>query len=120
MVYVVTRIVLCFLLSVLVSTISIRLALRRHVATEDRSHPGYGFWIGFLETIFVFVFVLEREYAGLAILVAAKQLLGHRKEEAGTERSRYQLASLVNMTTAVVFALIARFWISRVFWAILA
>jgi hypothetical protein len=120
MIYIVTRVALCFLLSLLVSTFVIRLALRRRAGTGDGSRPGHGFWIGFLETIFVFVFVIEREYAGLAILVAAKQLFGHRMDVPGTERSRYHLASLLNMAVAVVFALIARFWLSQVFWAILA
>ena len=120
MIYVATRLVLCFLLSILTSTVIIRIVFRRPLTTGDEARAGHGFWIGFLETIFVFVLVIEREYAGLAILVAAKQLLAHRKESGEKERSRYHLASLINMAVAVIFALIARFWISQVFWAILA
>jgi hypothetical protein len=119
-IYIATRLLLCFLLSVLASTFVIRVLLRRPAPPGDEPHAGHGFWIGFLETIFVFVFVIEREYAGLAILVAAKQFLAHRKDATAGARSHYHLASLINMAVAVIFALIARFWISQVFWAILA
>lgn len=65
-----------------------------------------GFWIGLFETFLVFVFVYEREYGALAIIIAAKEFVRRGKIE--QEPSYYLLGTFVNLTTAMVFALLAR------------
>jgi hypothetical protein len=92
--------------------------MRRHDNPDGEPAilPMSGFWIGFFETILVFVFVIERQYVALAIIVAAKQFFGGRSDVTEARRIRYDLASLINMSVAVVFALIARFWISHALW----
>ena len=81
MVFALSRALVCFLLSVLTSTIIIRYILAGLLKEPDtgedvRPLPSLGFWIGFFETIPVLVFVIEREYTAVALLLAAKLLMG--------------------------------------------
>jgi hypothetical protein len=110
----------CFFLSFFVATLVIRLgvpALRKRKQPEaplpDDLATGRildftssGFWVGFLETFLVFVFVYEREYSALAIIFAAKQFV--RKADIEREPHYYLLGTLVNLATAMLFALVAR------------
>jgi hypothetical protein len=116
MIYAISRIVVCFLLSILASTLVIRVGLRhlRHKDTIQetvKAFPPSGFWIGFFETILVFVFVMEREYSGLAIIIAAKEFV--RRTEIAKDPVYYLLGTLANIAIAILFALIARIWITR-------
>ncbi|MFH1313940.1 MAG: hypothetical protein ABIJ00_12045 [Candidatus Eisenbacteria bacterium] len=120
MIYGMSRVVMCFLLSILVSTIVIRAGLSRMAEIKHKPFPTTGFWIGFFETILVFAFVLEREMTGLAIIVAAKQFLGPRTDTTEQDRIRYRLGSLMSVAIAVIFAIIARAWVSHLLWVLMA
>lgn len=120
MIYATSRLILCFLLSVLSSTIIIRVGLSRAGEAGRKPFPTAGFWIGFFETVLIFVFVIEREYTGLALIVAATQFLGPREAATEDGRVRYRLASLVTTSVAVIFALIARIWVSHFLWVLMA
>ncbi len=65
-----------------------------------------GFWIGFFETLLVFTFVCQEQYGALAIIIGAKQIV--RKEKIEENPSYYLLGTLVNVSIALLFALIAR------------
>ena len=120
MIYAMSRVVMCFLLSILVSTILIRVGLSRMAEIKRKPFPTTGFWIGFFETVLVFVFVLERDLTALAIVAAAKQFLGPRQDATEQDRVRYRLGSLMSVAVAVVFALIARMWVSHMLWVLMA
>jgi hypothetical protein len=87
---------------------------------KHRPFPTTGFWIGFFETVLVFVFVLERDLTALAIVAAAKQFLGPRQDATEQDRIRYRLGSLMSVAVAVVFALVARMWVSHLLWVLMA
>jgi hypothetical protein len=120
MIYAMSRVVMCFLLSILVSTILIRVGLSRMAEIKHKPFPTTGFWIGFFETILVFVFVLEREFTALAIIAAAKQFLGPKTDATEQDRIRYRLGSLMSVAVAVIFAVIARAWVSHLMWVLMA
>ncbi|MCK5915094.1 MAG: hypothetical protein KAG92_03060 [Deltaproteobacteria bacterium] len=46
---------------------------------ENKGLRSLGFWIGFFETLLIFVFVAQDEYGALAIVMAAKEFV--RKEK---------------------------------------
>ena len=64
-----------------------------------------GFWIGFFETLLVFTFVYKGEYGALAIIIGAKQIV--RKEKIAENPSYFLLGTLINVSVALIFALIA-------------
>ena len=121
MVYALPRALVCFLLSVLASTIVIRYFLtsldKGPGGSEDpRPQASTGFWIGFFETIPTFVFVIERDYTAVAILLAAKLLIG--KDLMTGRPAHYYTGTVCNFSIAIIFAVLARIWISK-FMAIL-
>ncbi len=61
-----------------------------------------GFWIGFCETLLVFVFVYAEELGALAIIIGAKEFV--RKENIQKDPSYYLLGTLINVSVALVFA----------------
>jgi hypothetical protein len=119
MIYYAKPIILCFLLSMAISTLCIRLGLRRIKRTkpadagkEPPRRPWMtGFLIGLFETILIFVFVIEAEYSALAIIVAAKQYV--RKDDIKDDPEYYLLGTMCNLAIAVLFALVARSLIKR-------
>jgi hypothetical protein len=116
MVYALSRAVVCFLLSMLVSTIIIRrgiVRIRKHPPAEDEGRPpsAWGFWIGFFEAILIFVFVIEREYTALAVMLAAKLIIG--KEKIAVDPRYYLAGTLTNYAVAALFAVLARIWMSQ-------
>lgn len=56
---------------------------------------------GFCETLLVFVFVYERDYGALAIIIAAKEFV--RREKIQQNPSYYLLGTLINLSVALVF-----------------
>lgn len=74
-----------------------------------------GFWIGFCETLLIFVLVFAEAFSALAIIIGAKQFV--RKEEIKVRPSYYLLGTLVNLCCAVLFALLARVWVSGAMFA---
>jgi len=116
-----------FIVSFMLATLAIRLGIpsirsRQQLAAGQQkvpiplpeSAPGgkvldfasNGFWIGFFETFLVFVFVYEREYGALAIIIAAKEFVRRGKIEEAP--SYYLLGTFVNLSVAMIFALLAR------------
>ena len=65
-----------------------------------------GLWIGVCETVLVFVFVFESQYGALAIIMAAKEFV--RREKIEKNPAYYLLGTLINLATAILFALLAR------------
>ena len=116
MIYALSRAVVCFLLSVLVSSILARYGLRglgRQSEPEEgaRLSPPVEFLIRFFETALVFIFVIEREYTALAVLIAADLFV--RKPRIGKDPVEHLLGPLCSFTVATVFATIARAWMSK-------
>jgi hypothetical protein len=116
MIFALSRAVVCFLLSLLASTIVIRYLLAGLRKGPDEPEdlkplPSTGFWIGFFETIPTFVFVIEREYTAVAILIAAKLLMG--KVLMTGRPAHYYTATLCNFSVAILFAILARIWMSK-------
>jgi hypothetical protein len=115
MMYAIPRVIVCFLLSVLVSTLLIRYGfgrLRKDVVSKEGVHrlPLLAFWIYFLEAILVFVFVIENQYTAVALVLAA--ILVVAKDRMADDPVLYLVGPLCNTSVAVVFAVIARIWIS--------
>lgn len=101
-----------FAASVAAATLTIRYGLkrlRRPEAVQDKERSSLGFWIGFFETILVFVFVFHQEFSALAIIFAAKEFV--RKEKIVADPGYYLLGTLVNLSSAVLFALLSK-WIA--------
>lgn len=108
-----------FLLSFVASTLIIRLGVSRltsdsaggGVLPESASRRPFdfrstGFWIGFCETLLTFVLVYHTQFAALAVIVGAKEFV--RRDEIKKIPSYYLLGTLVNLSSAVLFALLAK------------
>jgi hypothetical protein len=107
-------ILLAFVISMIFSSILIRVGiplLKRATSqgTNDQTkNPKYrftwwtdiGFWIGFFETIIIFVFVVNKEFSGLAIIFAAKEFV--RKEEIQKDPTYYLLGTVINLGISLV------------------
>ena len=116
MMYALSRALVCFLLSVLTSTIIIRYMLAGLTTDPDTAEdlkplPSTGFWIGFFETIPTFIFVIERDYTAVAILLAAKLLMG--KTVMSRRPTHYLIGTLCNFSVAILFGVLARIWMSK-------
>jgi hypothetical protein len=101
---------------VLTSTIIIRYILAGLVKEPDAGEdvvplPSVGFWIGFFETIPVLIFVIEREYTAVALLLAAKLLMG--KMLMRGRPTHYLIGTLCNFSIAILFGILARLWMSK-------
>ncbi|MEM7767092.1 MAG: hypothetical protein AAF253_06350 [Pseudomonadota bacterium] len=64
-----------------------------------------GFWIGFCETLLIFVLVYAGAFSALAIIIGAKQFV--RNEKIKERPSYYLLGTLANLALAVLFALVS-------------
>ena len=58
------------------------------------------------ETLLIFVLVYKDEFSALAIIIGAKEFV--RKEKIQQNPSYYLLGTLINLSMAVLFSLIAR------------
>lgn len=106
-----------FILSLIISSLVIRKLLPRF-GTQDKKDADkevrirrkwyfdVGFWIGFFETLIIFVFVANSEFSGLAIIFAAKEFV--RKEEIKKDPVYYLLGTLVNFGIALLMAEVGR------------
>ena len=65
-----------------------------------------GLWIGLCEVALVFPLVYHSEFGALAIIFGAKEYV--RKREIQKNPSHYLLGTLVNLSVAVLFALLAK------------
>lgn len=98
----------CFAGSLLVATLVVQGGLRRlrlpHAA-KPRDAKSTGFWVGFFETILVFVFVFHDEFGALAIIFAAKELV--QREKVAQDPGYYLLGTMANVSASVLAALLA-------------
>lgn len=69
-----------------------------------------GFWIGFCETLLIFVLVYAGEFSALAIIIGAKEFV--RKEKISADPSYYLLGTLANLSIAVLFALASQWLVA--------
>jgi hypothetical protein len=113
MIYCAKPVIICFLISLAISTAIIQLGLKkiRRTKVSKESHWVTGFLIGLFETMLIFVFIIEREYSALAIIVAAKQYV--RKDSYKDDPEYYLLGTMSNLAIAVLLAIIARHLIRR-------
>jgi len=108
-----------FVLSFVVSTLLIRLGVPRLQSDSAKAQPlpesrskrafdlrSTGFWIGFFETMLVFVLVVQAEFSALAIIIGAKEFV--RKDQIVENPSYYLLGTLVNLSVAVLAVLAAK------------
>ncbi len=117
MLVVALKYVVTFLLSFTLATWLIRFWIPKLETDEDadKKTPGAGgykstgFWIGFCETLMVFVFVAGEDYGAIAIIIGAKEFV--RKEKIQANPAYYLLGTLVNVAVALLAAIIAREWV---------
>jgi len=64
-----------------------------------------GLWIGMCEVALVFPLVYYKQFGALAIIFGAKEYV--RKEDIRKDPSHYLLGTLVNLSVAVLLALLA-------------
>jgi len=93
-----------FFTAFLIGTWIIRYAILKKLAdpskpTDARSQQ-VGFWIGFCETLIIFLLVSADQYGALAIILGAKEFV--RKEKIQENASYYLLGTLVNVSVALV------------------
>ena len=65
-----------------------------------------GLWIGLCEILIVFPLVCHSEYGALAIIFGAKECV--RKTKIEKNPARYLLGTLVSLSLAILFALLAK------------
>ena len=108
-----------FFVSFVGSTLLIRLGIPRLQSDHAKNQPlpesrsrrvfdlrSTGFWIGFFETLLVFVLVVQAEFSALAIIIGAKEFV--RKDQIVENPSYYLLGTLVNLSIAVLSVLAAK------------
>ena len=105
---------IAFVLSLITSSILIRrgipLLKRANSLSDNGKHnlnwwSDIGFWIGFFETIIIFLFVLNKEFSGLALIFGAKEFV--RKEEIKEDPTYYLLGTLINLGVSLLIVEIA-------------
>lgn len=65
-----------------------------------------GTWIGLCEFVLILLFVLVKEYAAIAIIFAAKEIV--RSEQIKEDASYYLLGTLLNVTLSLLFAFVLK------------
>ncbi len=111
-------IVLAFVMSMILSSVLIKLGIpwlkratnqlpNQTQENENKSSwwKDLGFWIGFFETLIIFVFVVNKEYSGLALIFGAKEFV--RKEEIQKDPTYYLLGTVINFAVTLVILEIA-------------
>lgn len=105
---------LCFATSIVSATYLIRYAVPllkdvKSDITQESKLMGIdmlGFWIGFFETVLIFMFVMLNQYPALALLIGAKQIV--RKDKIEENPSYFLLGMFINISIALLFATLAR------------
>ena len=98
-----------FFTAFLIGTWIIRYAILKKLAdpskpTDPRAQQ-VGFWIGFCETLIIFLLVSADQYGALAIILGAKEFV--RKEKIQENASYYLLGTLVNVSVALLLVRLA-------------
>jgi hypothetical protein len=97
-----------FILSIFISSLAIRYGLPLISDSHREQKPDAhlkkankqlwisetGFWIGFFETLIIFVFVINKEFAGLALIFGAKEFV--RRDKIITDPTYYLLGTVMN------------------------
>lgn len=93
-----------FLGAFLISTWLIRYFILRKLSDPSKTVSPkahiVGFWIGFCETLIIFMLVSANQYGALAIILGAKEFV--RKEKIQENASYYLLGTLVNFAVALL------------------
>ncbi len=98
--------VIAFAVSMIITTLIIQKLVPFLRPSEGNTGlRALGFWLGFFETLLIFIFVAQHEYGALAIVMAAKEFV--RKEKVAENAAYYLLGTLINLSIAVLCALIA-------------
>jgi Protein of unknown function (DUF3307) len=83
---------------------------RRQVATSEERLDKAGKWIGMLERILIFCFVMLNQYEAIGFLTAAKSILRFKESEA--KHSEYVLiGTLISVATAFGIGLMVKAWV---------
>ncbi len=73
--------------------------------------PNAGAWIGYLERLLIFLFILVGEYAAIGLLIAAKSILRFRDDEKQRLTTEYiLLGTLLSFTIAILIGMGTRFF----------
>ncbi|GAA5523016.1 DUF3307 domain-containing protein [Aliifodinibius salicampi] len=77
--------------------------------------PNAGAWIGYLERLLIFLFILVGEYAAIGLLIAAKSILRFRDDEKQRLTTEYiLLGTLLSFTIAILIGMGVRFFAASV------
>mgnify|MGYP005854567181 FL=1 len=82
----------------------------------DEDHlPKAGEWIGYLERILIFIFIMADTYTVIGFLIAAKSILRFRESTNKRQVTEYVLlGTLLSFTLAIVVSLVIRYFINTV------
>lgn len=81
-------------------------SLNEFIHTKGPDFHDAGFWIGLCEHFLIVTFIILGEYAAFALIIAAKEIV--RTEKIKTRPNYYLLGTLLSISFAVLFGLIAR------------
>lgn len=77
--------------------------------------PNAGVWIGYLERLLIFLFILVGEYAAIGLLIAAKSILRFRDDGKQRLTTEYiLLGTLLSFTIAILISMGTRFFVAFV------
>lgn len=82
---------------------------RKEIDVEQNSLPNAGVWIGIVERLLVYTFVLIGQFGAVGLLIAAKSILrfGGTSEKDSSKRSEYVLiGTLISFAIALLVALV--------------
>lgn len=81
-------------------------------ANTDDSLPEAGKWIGYLERLLIFIFMLMGEYSAIGFLIAAKSILRFRDHAQQQKQTEYiLLGTLLSFTLAILVSLFVKYLI---------
>jgi hypothetical protein len=73
---------------------------------------GVGIWIGICEYFLIVTFVIANEFTAIGLLFAAKVYVSSKKVK--DQSSYYLLGTLLNMSFAVLFGVIMKYWYNQI------
>lgn len=86
---------------------------RHSLELAGNSLTNAGMWIGMLERLLIFVFVLANEYAVIGFLIASKSILRfeRKKKQSALKYTEYVLVGTLMSYTFAIFAALACRWL---------
>lgn len=98
------------------SSFFIQLISRRwssHLKEKEGDLPAAGAWIGYLERILIYLFIVMGEYSAIGFLIAAKSILRFRDDNERRPTTEYiLLGTLLSFTIAIPVGIGIRFLMS--------